>query len=212
MIKKLWLTGMLALAVSGTVYADGFYAGLGMGIGGLSEKLNTNIPSQSNAISNTSYMGGGMAGYDFNFSNQMNLGLEIFLTGSAAKAVVNSSNATSLSIKSAFNYGLRVLPGYKFAPNTIGYLILGVSQNNFKLSDNGVYGIVNDSFYKMGYQVGLGGTTNLWDQNWFVRADVIYSGYGNHSSNGATTRGVPNVYRSSLNTLEGMLSLVYHFS
>ena len=213
MLKKLWLASGLALAVSGTVYADGFYAGLGMGIGGLTDKLSTNLPGQSSSISNISYMGGGIAGYDFNLSSRYNLGLEVFLTGSAAKAVVNNNtNGSSLSIKSAFNYGFRVLPGYKFAPDTIGYLILGVSQNNFKLSDNGVYGNVGDSFYKTGYQIGLGGTSNIWTPNWFVRVDVIYSGYGSHSSNGVTNTGVPNIYRNSLNTVEGMLSFIYHFS
>ncbi len=61
----------------------------------------------------------------------------------------------------------------------------------------------------MGYELGLGGTTAVC-KNLSLRGDVIFSGYG--SSTVYAFSG-PIQYRNhNINTMDGMLSLVYKFA
>lgn len=85
-------------------------------------------------------------------------------------------------VRSSWSYGLDLIPGYMITDYVLAYLRVGVVRTRF--SDQG-----NSS---TGWQVGVGGQTNLWD-NWDLRSEYIYSNYSSLSGLGKPNANQFNV-------------------
>lgn len=98
------------------------------------------------------------------------LAAEIFVGDSAQiEDYKNSGNG----VKSTWSYGLDIIPGFMITDHVLAYLRAGVIETRFQ--DQGQN--------KTGWQVGLGGQTNVY-QNWDIRGEYVYSGYGKVSGIG----------------------------
>lgn len=197
---------------------DHFYVGGNMGIASLTDKESTDNPIRDvHYLSSTGFVGGGLFGYDFTLRDQVKLGLEGFIntTDLNLSANQNYSPVTSYTVNMRYNAGIRLLPGYEFTPGTVGHVIIGYSYAQFKINDNGNYGIINKRFNKNGLQLGLGVKTSLFQfKNLSLRTDVLYTAYSSQTSNGVTTTTPPGVqvYHNQLATLEGNLALIYQLA
>ncbi len=131
-------------------------------------------------------------GYGALVSPSFYLAGEIFGIGTVnVKDLTNTnSRGNNISAKSNWSYGLSLLPGYMLTDTVLGYIRGGVIRTRF----NGANVGVNDT----GWQIGLGGQTSL-AQNWDIRAEYIYSYYGNVDSIG------------KLSSDQANLGLVYKF-
>ncbi len=125
---------------------------IGMSIGGRNT-FSSAAPAYSGILGTLSLGYGGIVAPNWYLAG------EGFVDGS-----INVSNVSAL--KTTWDYGLSVLPGYLITDNLLGYLRLGAIETRFSTQNT----------WKVGYQVGLGGQTNLW-QNWDMRAEYVYTGY-----------------------------------
>jgi opacity protein-like surface antigen len=195
---------------------DGFYLGANIGAASLIDKESTDNPATDlHYLSALGVVGGGILGYDFSPREKLKFGVEAFINATDLNIAddQNYSPASSYTVKMYYNFGFRLLPGYEFTPGTIWHLILGYSNAEFNINDNGNYGIIDSDFNKSGFQFGLGMTTALF-KNLLLRTDVLYTDYSSQTSNGITTAipATTQIYHNNLATLEGNLLLIYKFS
>jgi opacity protein-like surface antigen len=80
----------------------------------------------------------------------------------------NYPDAFGNNVKTTWNYGLDLIPGLVITDNFVGYLRAGATRTRF----SGV------GAYATGWQMGIGGETNLI-QNWDIRGEYVYTFY-NH--------------------------------
>jgi opacity protein-like surface antigen len=211
MFKKTLLVTIIAVAAAGSAFADGFYVGAGIGGSNLNEKLTAadvdNIYNDgASDMGKLGFLGSIFGGYTFNFSNQMNLGLEVFGNATNAKASDSDYQGT-MSMKQRYQYGIRALPGYQITQDSDLHAIVGFIRGNFRLTDSGlVQSGVDSTFNANGYELGFGAGTNV-AKNINVRADVIYNGYQTKTVN--TTAG--DSYKNQLHSWDGLLSVAYKF-
>lgn len=222
-------------AVAGTmgtqVPYDGFYIGADVGLANIDVKefalANSLTKPETHHLGDLGFVGGGVLGYDYSINDQFKLGIEGFINGNTAEAkAIHDFNSTVMAAKARYNAGVRVLPGYLFTPETNGHIILGYTNAGYRVTDNGVYGFVDNQFNLNGFQAGLGMTANL-TPNVSLRLDAIYSTYGSQDSIGTMytavdgpagagsgvgpANGIANVYHNTFQTLEGNLTLIYKF-
>lgn len=79
----------------------------------------------------------------------------------------NYKAADGSSVKSTWSVGIDILPGFMITDHVLAYLRAGWVRTRF--NDQGTN--------KSGWQIGLGGQTNLW-ANWDLRGEYVYSYYG----------------------------------
>lgn len=108
------------------------------------------------------------AGYAAMLAPQFYLAGEIF--GGGSGDLKNYVAPGSSSVKTSWDWGLSLIPGYMITDHVLGYLRLGGIQSHFNGS--------GQSTNKWAWQVGLGGQTNIVD-NWDLRGEYVYSQYGN---------------------------------
>ena len=198
MFKKVLLVA--AVALSTTAFADGFYAGAGLGGSSLHVKLTDSGNNHSGNYGSTDVVGGLLGGYSFNMANQVNLGVEAFFNGTSDKISQTNANGSS-DVKLRYNYGVRVLPGYQLTPDTDMHLIAGYVRGNFKFDSSDTDSSASPHYNRNGYQAGFGLGTNV-DKNVFLRADMIYSGYNKISGNNEDSQAVS----LKANTLDAIVS------
>src|SRR3990167_186266 len=71
------------------------------------------------------------------------------------------------SSRTTWSYGASLIPGYMITDYVLAYLRGGAVRSRFS----------NQSANATGWQVGLGGQTNI-AQNWDIRGEYVYTGYG----------------------------------
>lgn len=186
--------------------ANGFYVGGGVGANNLFDRVTVSENGNLNS-GNTGFIGGIFAGYDWQLPYCYDLALEVFGDSTTARIKdYQTSNQASLELKYRYNYGLRVLPGYRVSPNSVVYLVLGGVDGHFKMTDSGYYSVANDTFNTVGYQLGIGASSALW-KNLSLRGDGIYTSYNANSLNGSSNIN----YHNNISTIDVMLSLSYKF-
>jgi len=211
MLKKI-LLGSTLVMISSMSYADGFYLGAGLGGSGLFDDITTT--DVSNAANNGQmdsgkfgFLGDVYAGYEMNLSDQFVLGGEAFLQGSSSNIRVTDVTG-SATLKRRYGYGVRILPGYQFTPDTRGFLVLGYLHDNFKLTDDGLLDPnVNQNFGANAVQMGVGTMTAL-SNNLGLRADILYNDYQKKT---VTVSATGDTYKNSLGSFDGVVSLLYRF-
>ena len=195
---------------------SGFYFGGNVGLLNLNDHESTTSPSDAHQLGAPGVNGGGMLGYDFSFNEQFKIGTEWFMN-----AVSNSVAAEELyspyaayTAKMRYEVGVRVLPRYALTPCTFAHLILGYTDGNFVINDNGNFGFIHKKFSQNGFQTGVGiMTATEFNIPLFFRADLIYSNYAAISSYGKTTsQNQEQIYNNNFSTIAGNLALIYQFS
>lgn len=191
---------------------NGIYIGADVGLSDLNDSQSTVVPSQSHHLGGFGAVGGGLLGFDYGFTELFKLGFEGFINANGMQAAVRHyTNNASYKIQSNYNWGFRFLPGIEFTPGSVGHVILGYSNAQFNIKDNGCYGYVNQTFNGNGFQAGLGLSTFIVNSI-SLRVDGLYTTYIRQTTPGITTIGGYNVYKNGFSTLEGDVTLSYKFS
>jgi len=222
LLKKIVIFTLLSV-VGQQVLANDFYVGAGAGISSSNDKQTMTVQGQApitHDFGAISFTGSALGGYNFDFNNGFNLGLETFFTMTPKKSTaVDPPNSSYPSRTEDFSlryaYGVRALPGYKMLPNVLGYAILGVTRGSFSLNDTGAYSVTSNNFGVYGYQLGLGTSTTLL-KNLDARLDFIYTQYADHTTNAINTYGLlagsPMTYLDSPSSFSATLSFTYKFN
>ena len=192
---------------------DGFYLGATVGASNLLDDASWLIQPENHDLGAIGIIGGGFFGYDYSLTERAKLGVEGFVNASGLNASIQHYyTETSYSINSRYNAGIRILPGFQFAPETVWHLILGYSNAQFEINDN-AYGYLNKTYNKSGFQSGLGLTSSVIG-GLSVRLDTMYTIYAAQSSTGFSKVSGSGFqyYTNDFSTLEGDLSLVYKFN
>ncbi|OGT37928.1 MAG: hypothetical protein A3F11_02855 [Gammaproteobacteria bacterium RIFCSPHIGHO2_12_FULL_37_14] len=162
------------------VFPTGPYVGLSVG-----SRLNfTGSPTLFGGVD------GNLAlGYSAMVAPAFYLAGEIFGIGTAnVKDLTNtSSTGATIGAKSNWGYGASILPGYMITDYVLMYLRVGATSTHFN----------DQNVNKTAWHIGLGGETAL-AQNWDIRGEWVYAGYGNVSGIGnasATVTSVGLVYK-----------------
>ncbi len=105
-------------------------------------------------------------GYGVMLNPSWYLAGEIFGGDSAQLKDYNEENNSNNGVKTTWNFGASIIPGYMITDYVLTYLRAGVVRARFSdMSTN-----------KTGWQIGLGGQTNIY-QNWDLRGEYVYSQY-----------------------------------
>lgn len=187
-----------------------FYIAGDIGVASMYNKESHSIDPETHQLGAAGIIGGGYAGYEFNL-DRYGLGLEFFADATGLNAAITHDPCTYQRNQS-YLLGFRILPKFAFTGITSGHVLLGYTNGQFNISDNGVYGYINTHYNKSGFQTGLGITTDLYT-NLSVRLDAIYNLYGSETSIGSgLTAGSVQLYTNTFNTLAGELSVIYKFA
>jgi opacity protein-like surface antigen len=207
MLNKSLLVGAIALAASSVALADGFYVGAGVGGTGFHNQSNIDNGVVKSDTGNLGVIGGVLAGYNWNFANQFNLGVEGFANATSAKTTANYLDSTvTVTQKARYNYGVRLVPGYQVTPDTDVHAIVGYVRGNFKTEASAGSFSASKTFNANGFQLGVGSGTNV-AKNVVVRGDVVYSGYQSKTVSDAEG----DTAKNKINTLDGIVSVAYKF-
>ncbi|HXY57765.1 MAG TPA: outer membrane beta-barrel protein [Methylocystis sp.] len=149
-----------------------------------------NIPSQA-FVGNGGFIGGGQAGFNWQFDNRFVIGLEADidgLTGGAKTAnIYGATAATTLSRSLAELGTVRARLGFAATPTLLVYATGGLAYGQGTLSGSyyGFWGSAPDyeSQTLYGYSVG-GGAEWLVVPNWSVKAEYLYYDLGSFTSPG----------------------------
>jgi len=205
MFKKTLLTAALVVAATGVASADGFYVGAGVGGSGLHSNNSYNH-TETVDLGNIGLVGGLFGGYNFNFANQINLGVEAFGNFDSANMHNNASIHNS-STKLQYNYGLRFLPGYQLTADTDLHLLAGVAMGHEKYDRNPTGGTsASGTTNAAGFQMGFGSGTAV-NSNFAVRGDIIYTGYKSKTF----TLSDSHTQTLKMSSLDGVVSGEYKF-
>lgn len=190
---------------------NSFYIGIDAGAADLMNKESHSVNPESHNLGVIGPVAGAYAGYDFGIVSQFRAAVEIFLDVTDLQTRIVHDNNT-YRMYQYYNTGIRLLPAYVFEPQTTAHLIFGYANGRFKIKDNGVYGLVSDSYNSGGYQVGMGFDTQL-QEHFFVRLDALYNSYGSTTKQGTglTGAGSTQSYTNRFSQLAGELSLYYRF-
>src|SRR3990167_5998322 len=113
------------------------------------------------------------AGYAAMLTPDFYLAGEIFVLGTAdVKDLQDTVGTTNTSAKSNWGYGVSIIPGYMINDHVLGYVRGGAVRTSFNGSGT------NSNI--TGGQIGVGLQTGI-AQNWGVRAEYSYTGYGSVS-------------------------------
>lgn len=193
---------------------NGFYVAADIGAAGIVDKEVHSFNYETHQFGALGLIGGGFIGYRHCLSELTGLGLEFFAdaTDLNARILHNAQTTSQIFVyrqKQRYDIGLRLLPEYHFTPTTSGHVILGYVNGGFNIADDGVYGYVERTYNKSGFQSGLGFTTCIND-NFLMRLDGIYNVYSTQTDIGPSlTPGAIQEYTNGFGVLVGQLSIVY---
>ncbi|GGF56250.1 outer-membrane immunogenic protein [Azorhizobium oxalatiphilum] len=185
----------------------GFYVGGNLGYGGGTNDyaFGTPLTSVTGSANAGGFVGGGQIGYNYQFANNVVLGLE---TDIQWTGIENNVSAASLNVSTSLDYfgTVRARLGYaidRFLPYVTG----GLAYGKTKTSANLAY-ITNDIFSgsstNTGWTVG-GGVEYAVTGNWTFKTEYLYVDLGSNDYTSLTTTdamSVDNAYhvvRAGLN-------------
>lgn len=215
------LSGLSNLAYAGEMGStdmyspyDGVYVGADIGLSNLLDKVSHVNASQTLQLGSLGIVGGGFIGYDYSISDRVKLGAEFFGQANGLNTSVQYFNPSSTyQLSSRYSLGVRVLPGYEFLPGAVGHVILGYSNTQFKIQDNGAYGFLTETMHKSGFQSGLGFLVAV-TPSFLVRFDGTYTNFTSQSNKGltATYPQQYQYYTNDFSLFSGELSVIYKFN
>ena len=198
MFKKLLIASAILATTSSVAFAGGCYKGDYKGEAspccptftystgpylGFSVGPRVNITSDN--MSYEGFEGTLFGGYAAMLTPCFYLGGELYIADSAQ---IDDYNLPTTGVKTSWNYGLSIMPGYMINDRTLGYIRLGANRAHFPDSSGNA----------TGWQGGLGMQTAL-TQEWDLRGEYVYTYYNSVS-------GVTNPQANQFN-----VGLVYKF-
>lgn len=139
--------------------------------------LGASVGSRVNYVSKpslyTGLEGTVFAGYGGAMDGKMYLAGELVL-GSSATIQDYKNSTARYNVKSSWNLGLSLIPGYLLTDDVLGYLRAGIATTNFSSASSNV----------ATGQLGLGMQAALC-KNWDLRGEYIYSFYRSVSGTGS---------------------------
>lgn len=177
MFKKLLIASVIMTTASSIVCAAGAaapYLGISVGL--------VNITSEAHPAYRA-FDGNFFVGYGGIVSPNVNLAGEFAYT--PASGIISGRDL----LKTNWDLGFSLLPGYYFSERTLAFLRVGLADTRFSM---------NKGINRIGGQLGFGMQTNIC-QNWDLRAEYIWTKYQN----------VKNI--TSPNSDKFNLGLVYKF-
>lgn len=227
MLRKCTLVSLLGLASSTVafgsaapacpsfVYHSAPYVGIGFGGIGLHHTIHAYIASAlvvKDSWGDVGDFGAVYGGYQFVLPANFNVAVEAFGDLNSLKMSRVTNTPTNVSTTMRNDYGVRLLPGYRVAPNTEAYLILGYVRGSFKFSDLGAITqmfLYTNSFSINGAQLGLGAGFHL-PHNIVARLDGYYTIYQGKSFT-PVIQGTAITYKNNLNAISVLASVAYRF-
>jgi len=208
------LLAISLFGISSSAFAQGAFDGvnLQLGLGASMTKSQQNQSawfliyedtlSQSFTFNKTNFVGSISLGYSYGFSNQFNLGANVFYNASSNNAGSNtqvfsggSSMTRTMSLKNVM--GISFEPGYYFAKDILGYLKLGVAQasssQSYSFSDGGTLDPENFGSTN-GFLLGFGGKYAI-SQNFYLGAEFYQINFAKKTNNYTYSAG--NIYEST---------------
>ncbi len=186
------------------------YLGLSSGIASfMSTERHAHEP-EGQQFGRLGWLGGGFLGLNFARLESASFGIESFIyTSKLFLSSTHSQNNTIFQITSARNYGLRTLPAYHFSETTEGHFILGLLNQDFSISDNGLVGFIHKKTARTGIQSGLGWKTEV-APHLFIRLDMTYSYFSPFSyyAKGIANAPPTQLYRIQMSMLNSLLSFI----
>lgn len=194
---------------------------------------NTGFPGDATLLSSAGYgtinasgfTGGVQAGYNWQTGNIV-AGIEsdfgaFHLRGTRVVTgeLINGWPGTFFTLTNSAStdwlFTFRGRLGFTMAPNLLGYVTGGLAVTRIGTStsysdNNSIVGPVSGSFSnsgtKLGYAIG-GGAEHALPNNWSVKAEYLYLGFGNVSAAGVITT-TDGAYRQALSTLRDLTAHV----
>lgn len=211
-MRKVILLGALSILTS-VADASNFYVGGGLGLGSIVAKQTTNRSPEQHNLGGFGIVGGGFAGYNFNFCKSYDFGVEGFIYGNSANLkTLHHQNHTRLKLFSNFNYGVRVLPGFYLNSCLESHFIVGYTRAQFTLRDNIYHSLgITRTYNVNGYQIG-GGLTWDMSRNVALRFDGVFNGYESLNPRRRYLKSSDPVRINFIvNDFDATFSLVYKF-
>lgn len=171
MCKKIFLTAISSLLLSGSLYANEAAPYVG---GSLGVTTNTSANGNFRGIPFTIF-----AGYNAIFYDCFYIAGELF-------GVVGTAEFSNHGLKSSYGYGASILPGLVLIDHTVLFMRVGVIGSRFVSSDT-----------KVGGQAGLGMQTSL-TQSIDLRGEYDFSAFGSFTKNGASNNPRTDTFNVSL--------------
>lgn len=234
MLKKTLMLSMLLAAVSSPSWADGFYAGVGVGrdAGEFGTKFTTtetdtfyNISTTQTASDNnagTGYLGSVFAGYGMSF-NRFYLAGELGVQASSLEYENSATDGFGDNVKNSYsinhNASLSVLPGYKITDNALIYGRLGYVHGNFDMKSsltdfNGNTISADKNVGLDGIRYGLG-IQNNFNKNFGLRLEYNHITYADYKLSSTYQSGLfettTNTLKISPSTDQVELAAIYNF-
>jgi opacity protein-like surface antigen len=188
---------------------NSFYIGGDIGAANFMNKESHSVQSESHQLGSMGAFGGIFVGYDFGVMRAIRVAIEAFADTTDLETSLKHS-ANTYKMEQDYNLGLRILPEYVFTPFTIGHLIFGYVNGRFHINDDGVYGFINKSYNRSGFQAGLGMTT-VFTNAISIRLDALYDGYSSSTNQGVGLSTSTQLYTNKFSQLAGELSVIYKF-
>lgn len=162
----------------------GFYIGANVGYGGDSFNYDVNffgVPVANLGLTSSGFFVGGQIGYNYQFANNVVLGIETDLQWSDISGNINASviGLPVLSAGSSIDYfgTIRARLGYaidRFLPYITGGVAYGKSSTDVTLLGVPLF---SDSSTNWGWTVGAGGEFAITN-NWTFKAEYLYVDLG----------------------------------
>jgi len=187
-----------AVAVVPVFSWTGFYIGANAGYGGNSFTLDEvdnyygYVYSYSDKINSSGFLVGGQIGYNYQFANNVVLGVETDLQWTNIEGKHDSSYAAYYGYSSNESYGatvdyfgtIRARLGYAFdrvLPYITGGAAYGKTNFSYSYSDSyGYFDNQSESSTKWGWTIG-GGLEYAITNNWTFKTEYLYVDLGNTS-------------------------------
>ncbi|WP_029005083.1 outer membrane protein [Azorhizobium doebereinerae] len=204
-MKRLLLSSAIALAIAAPASAadlanrypvkavvapapvfswTGFYIGANAGYGGDKYNYNFGVPVTSSASADSSgFFAGGQIGYNYQFANNVVLGLETDIQWSGIEGNIDTASARSASnIKSSLDYfgTVRARVGYAFdrvLPYITGGMAYGESKTSATQLSGSTLSIFDGNDTKVGWTIG-GGLEYALTNNWTFKTEYLYVDLG----------------------------------
>ncbi len=201
-MKRLLITSAIALAIAAPASAadlsarypvkaavvpvvpvfswTGFYIGGNVGFGGDKYEYSfASVPSPGNngseSVNSSGFFAGGQVGYNYQFGNNVVLGVETDIQWSGIEGSSNITSGTGVSnLKSSLDYfgTVRARAGYAF-DRFLPYITGGFAYGESKTSLSNGFTTAEGSGMKTGWTIG-GGVEYAFANNWTFKTEYLY--------------------------------------
>lgn len=185
----------------------GFYIGANVGYGGDSFTYDLTVltvPVASASLNSSGFFVGGQIGYNYQFSNNVVLGIEADLQWSDISGELGVNiGPIGASVGSSIDYfgTIRARLGYaidRFLPYITGGVAYGKTSTDVSI----VLPLFSDSATSWGWTIGAGGEFAITN-NWTFKAEYLYVDLGSNDLNSIIPPALANVsYDSKFHTFK----------